>query len=325
MAGPHQAAGSSRNYGYGRSLSHAGRQALSANYGGGHFETVNTHASRFDQFAKFVRNELGIRDMALNDPQEALEAYALHVAQLANPESGLAQISVATGQNLISSAQVTLRALTGNDTIKVSPSRYVGERSNVRTTPPGSLDRSAVENATSAMRSTGLDRAAAVTMLARELGMRSREATLANLPRLISEAARHGQVNIIDGTKGGRDAPRWVPVTEAARRALQFAMSIKPEGSRNLLAPAESWKSFKDGELRQGRPVLKSAGIKGYHDLRSGRACERYQELTGTAAPCVTGQPPIDRAADQVARQTIAYELGHNRTDVTVSYIGGRS
>lgn len=325
MAGRYQAAGSSRNYGYGRSLAYAGRQALIDYYGGGHFSSVNTHASRFGQFAEFVREELRIADMARNDPQQALEAYARHVAQLANPENGPAQISVAYGQNLISSAQVTLRALTGDATIRVSPSRYVGERSNIRTTPPGSLDRTAVENATSAMRSTGLDRAAAVTMLARELGMRSREATLANLPRLMSEAARYGQVNIIDSTKGGRDAPRWVPVTEAAQRALQFAMSIKPEGSRNLLTPAESWKSFKEGELKQGRPVLKSAGIKGYHDLRSTRACERYQELTGSAAPCVIGQPPIDRAADQVARQTIAHELGHNRTDVTVSYIGGRS
>lgn len=325
MAGPHQAAGSSRNYGYGRSLAHAGRQALIEHYGGGHFETVDTHASRFDQFAEFVRDELGIRDMARNDPQRALEAYARHVAELANPKSGPAQISVAYGQNLISSVQVTLRALTGNDTIKVSPSRYVGERSNVRTTPPASLDRSALESATAPMRAAGLYRAAAVTMLARELGMRSREATLVNLPRLMAEAERHGQVNIIDGTKGGRDAPRWVPVTEAAQRALQFAMAIKPEGSRNLLAPAESWKSFKHGELKQGRPLLKSAGIKGYHDLRSARACERYHELTGAAAPCVTGQPPLDREADESARQTIAHELGHNRTDVTVSYIGGKS
>jgi hypothetical protein len=55
-------------------------------------------------------------------------------------------------------------------------------------------------------------------------------------------------------------------------------------------------------------------------------ACERYQALTGRAAPVVSGQRPtaVERASNQSARIVIAQELGHGRIDVVSAHLGGR-
>ena len=320
MSGKYRAAGSARNHGYGRDMAYAGKQALNEYYGGGHFATVASHGTRFNQFVAWAK-EQGVRDVARNNPQELLEGYANHVGT----KSWAGELSAAYAQNLISTAQVVLRAMTGIDGLKVSPSEYCKSRSNVRNVPPGSLDRSALEKATVAMRSAGLDRAAAVVGLARELGMREREATLADLSRLDGEARSYGAVNVQDGTKGGRDADRWVPVSSRGRSALDAALAVRQDGSKNLLGAVESYRQFVDGELRQGREFLKSAGVVGYHDCRAGYACDRYEQLTGHPAPVMSGGQTASRDLDLLARRELMTELGHGRDDVSVSYVGGRS
>ena len=74
------------------------------------------------------------------------------------------------------------------------------------------------------------------------------------------------------------------------------------------------------------RETLHELGLKGFHELRAAYACERYQQLTGHAAPVNGGHcHRIDRDLDQQARQQISLELGHNRIDVVAAYIGGRA
>ena len=321
MTGPFAAAGGGRNYGYGRDLGYAGRQALSEYYGGGHYATVATHGERFGEFAQWAKEEAGIRDLTRNDAQDLIKRYAEHVGERVRQR----ELSVSYGQNLISSAQVTVRAMTGDTTLRVSPSEYVGARISVRTEAPGAIDRDRVDAAAETMRSAGVERAAAVIELAREFGMREREASLGNLDRLYREAQKLGAVNIQEGTKGGRNADRWVPVSERGREVLVRALAARPDGSRNLVDRSETWARFRDSELRSGREHLRGAGIKGYHDARAAYACHRYEQLTGRAAPAVSGQRPTDRAADLAARQQISYELGHGRADVVASYVGGRS
>ena len=152
--------------------------------------------------------------------------------------------------------------------------------------------------------------------------MRSEEATKADLGRLSQEASRLGKVNVLEGTKGGRSAPRWVPVTATGRAALQAALDARPEGSRNLIAPGESYRSWREGELRSGRDLLHGHGAKGFHDARAAYACQRYQELTGHEAPATAGHRGADRDADRAARAVIAGELGHGRPDVCRAYVG---
>jgi hypothetical protein len=74
--------------------------------------------------------------------------------------------------------------------------------------------------------------------------MRLREAILADLPRLQREAEHYDKINIQDGTKGGlsgASAPRWIMMNDHIRDALAFAHQVSPDGSRNLLAPDESY------------------------------------------------------------------------------------
>lgn len=311
---------SARNFGYGKSMSYAGSQALADRFGGGHFNSVAAHSSRFGQFADYLKSA-GIRD-AKDVGQSTVAAYGQQLAD--KVEAG--EMSVAYAQNLLSSVNVTLSALRGDETIKVSPASFVGERSHVRTEAPGGLDRTEVQTASTSMREAGLGRAAAVTELAREFGLREREATLGNLGRWSKEAKQQGAINITEGTKGGRgnEIDRWVAVTPAGMDALKRALEASPDGSKNLLEAGESYISFVRGELNAGREHLKEAGIVTYHDLRAAYACERYQQLTGQEAPCVAGGLLADRDADLQARETLTEELGHGRVDVVASYVGGR-
>jgi hypothetical protein len=302
-----------RNHGYGRKMDYAGQQALQARYGGGHFSTVATQGALWSAFSAWA-NEQGIKDMRDVTP-ECVSAYAD-----AMRGQGLA---VSTRQNRISAINTVMRQAREGRWTTVSPRAAVGEaRSQVRTEAPATLDPSRYRNALAQLHATGLNRAAAVLSLGRECGMRSEEAAKANLGRLLNEAATVGSINIQDGTKGGRDAPRWVPVTEGIRAALAAAIAARPAGSRNLLAPGESYKAWRSGELRAGREILHTHGIKGYHDARAAYACARYAQLTGQQAPVVAGQRTAAKADDRAARQTIAVELGHGRSDVARAYVG---
>lgn len=311
---------SSRNFGYGKQLGHAGKQALRDYYGQGHHNTVATHASRWSEFANWAR-ENGVRDVAKTDNQELAAAYAQHVKSQVEAR----EISVSTAQNRISSMNTVFAALRGDRQVQVSPSEYAGARNAVRTEAPAALETSRVQGAAEALRDTGLPRAKAVLELARTFGVRREEAVKADLDRWAREAARHGAVNVQEGTKGGRDADRWIPAGDAQRQALANAIAARPTDSANLIAPHETYAQLaisRGGEIAQGRGILQQQGIPGYHDARAAYACERYEQITGCPAPAVAGQRLAPRNLDRQARETIFTELGHGRVDVLVSYVG---
>ncbi|MEQ1766638.1 MAG: hypothetical protein ABL859_04350, partial [Methylotenera sp.] len=159
---------SNRNFGFGQKMEFAGKQALKSYYGGGHHASTATHSLRFTHFAAWAKQQ-GIRDAQKID-QGILEAYAGHLAQaVKNSELGHAY-----AQNLLSTVNVTLAAMRGNDALKISPSKAVGVRSNTRTETPGGIDRTATTMAISQLQAAGLFRAAAVALLARAFGVRQR-------------------------------------------------------------------------------------------------------------------------------------------------------
>ncbi|MBK5303800.1 integrase domain-containing protein [Erwinia sp. TH29] len=230
----------------------------------------------------------------------------------------------------MSSVNRTLAALRGDQYVKIpSPSQALGQqRSTTRTFAPQGQDRQQIERITQALRNQAHHRVCAIIHLARETGMRLREAILADLPRLQREAERLGRINIQDGTKGGRSgasAPRWIPATEQVRVAIKIARSTSPIGSRNLLARNESYIQFMRQTVRPARDLLHELDLKGFHELRAAYACERYEQITGYPAPTNGGDGYLqDRALDRNARQQISHELGHNRIDVVSAYIGGQ-
>ncbi|MDO9345248.1 MAG: integrase domain-containing protein [Pseudomonas sp.] len=316
-----------RNFGYGRQLSYAGPQALRDMFGGGHYGTVKAHSDRWQAFVRWCRSEdgPGFNDTRQIDRQTLLD-YAGHLRK--QVEQGV--IGTATAQNRLSSVNQTMAALRGDQYVKVpSPSDALGmQRTTVRTTAPQGQAHEQVMRIVEALREQH-PRAAAIALLARATGMRLREAILADLPRLNREAEQYGKINIQDGTKGGRSgasAPRWITVNDYIRDALAFAHQVSPDGSRNLLAPNESYLNFQQRIVRLARDILHKHYLKGFHELRAAYACERYEQITHHLAPTNSGRcRRLDPHLDREARLKISYELGHGRIDVVSAYIGGRT
>ena len=316
-----------RNFGYGRQLSYAGPQALRDMFGGGHYGTVKAHSDRWQAFVRWCQSEdgPGLNDARQIDRQTLLD-YAGHLRQ--QVEQG--ELAIATAQNRLSSVNRTLAALRGDQHVKVpSPSKALSmQRTGTRRSVPQGQAWEQVRRIVDALCEKQIPRAAAIVQLARATGMRLREAILADLPRLCREAKNLGKINIQEGTKGGRagaSAPRWIAVDQHVRDALGFAERVSPAGSRNLIAPDESYMSVRQHVVRPARDVLHTHDLKGFHELRAAYACERYKQITQHRAPINGGRCyEIDRYLDRDARKQISYELGHGRIDVVATYIGGR-
>ena len=317
-----------RNFGYGRQLSYAGPQALNDMFGGGHYGTVKAHCDRWLAFVKWCRSEEGpgINDARQID-REVLEDYTTYIRGLVCR----GDLAISTAQNRLSSVNRTMAALRGDQYVKLpSPSKALGiQRNGVRHSVPQGQSREQVEQIVAALCSHHQLRAAAIVLLARATGMRLREAILADLPRLTREAEDLGKINIQDGTKGGRAgalAPRWIAVDNHIRGALRLVQQASPAGSRNLIAPNDSYLRVLQEVVRPARGILHTHNLKGFHALRAAYACERYEQITQHRAPINGGQCcQIDPRLDREARSQISYELGHGRIGVVAAYIGGRA
>ena len=183
-----------------------------------------------------------------------------------------------------------MAALRGYQCVKVqSPSKALDmQRTGIRHSVPQGQDREQVKQIVDALCRDHLERAAAIVLLARATGMRLREAILADLLRLSREANALGRINIQDGTKRGRagaSAPRWITVDDHIRGALGFARQVSPVGSRNLIAPHESYLNVLQEIVRPARGILHAHNLKGFHELRTAYACERYEKITQHRAP----------------------------------------
>lgn len=280
------------------------------------FSSVDTIADRWRHFSAFAKAE-GVGRMERITTELAIEYGRSLANQVARGE-----ISPAYAQNMISAVNSVLHQV--REWKSISPTKDCGipQRSHVRDTPPMGIERGAeLGCALDALRTAGQHRSAAVVELARELGLRTKEASLLDASRAFKEAHKTGAVTILKGTKGGRQ--REVPIVALAQlKALQRA-SIAQGNTRAIMPPDQNWKQWRENDLRDARETLQKHGIDRIHDLRAAYACDRYSQLTGAAAP-VNGGQILDRSADESAREVISKELGHGRIDVVASYIGGR-
>ncbi len=309
--------GGKRNYGYGKQLAWAGKQALADYYGSGKFGTRATHEERWQQFVSFLKHE-GIKD-ARHIRLQAIENYATHLRQLVEQE----EMKVAYAQNLLSTVNVVMEAMRKDTALLIKPAQWVGNRSNVRTTVPTSLEHSRTDVPFYRLLQNGQERTLHVAQLCRMFGLRFKEASLLNTKQALRQAERLGRINITEGTKGGRGkgADRWVPVNQHQIQILKEAAQIQGNQA-NLIPPDKSYIQWRDHAYYCWRSVNKDTGIRGFHDLRAAYACERYLELTGFAAPVVNGIRLADKGLDTQARVILSQELGHNRLDVIAAYIG---
>lgn len=311
----------SRNFGLGqRDMGKAGQTALqnSAKSGAVSFSTAATNGDRWQSFANWAKDE-GVKKME-NVTAELVKEYGKELAEKVN--SG--DMAASTAQNYVSAINSVMAIATKGDWKSISPTKdcEISQRSHVREDAPGALDRGSYGRAIEAVREQMGGRAAAVVELARELGLRSKEASLLDARAALAEASARGTVTVTEGSKGGRE--REVPITSPGQvQALERAAQAQGD-ARAVMPPGENWKTWREGELRDAREIVQEHTGGGLHDLRAGYACERYQALTGHAAPCAGGQIE-NRERDQAARLAVAEELGHGRAEVTAEYVGGRS
>jgi len=309
--------GGERNFGFGKQMAWAGKNALAERYGDGHYGTQAAHAERWQRFSVYVC-EQGVRDV--RQVTEALvAAYGESLQQQVAEEA----MAVSYAQNLLSSVNVVLEVMRGDSVLRVSPAALVGERNSVRQDAPTGIDRSIVQQAVTELLGRDEGRVAAVAELARELGLRFREASMLDARGAVQQAERQGRVNITEGTKGGRGhvVDRWVPVLPVATEALQRAAEWQGSG-RNLIPGGSSYAQWRDHAYHAWSVAASSVGLKGFHDLRAAYACERYEALTACLAPVVVGVRNTSKEADRAARAIISAELGHGRVDVVSAYVG---
>lgn len=295
-----------KNYGYGKQIGFAVKNALKDRYGEGKYATRAAHEARFAHFNNYLRNE-GIKDLKKID-EHTINKYG----QTLNATLKQKTMSVAYAQNLISTVNVVMNQVRGDQQLQVSPSSIVGNRTYIRTDTPKSMDRNIVDSAVSKMSDA---RAQVSVQLAREFGLRFKETGLLNLNRAIKEGSTLGKFNLIDGTKGGRTADRWVSVSSKQLDTLKQAKEVAGK-YKNLVGKTGNFKQWQNRFSAEYRNSGAREQLGKFHDLRAAYSCERYQQLTGHPAPVVAGTRLAAYKVDQSAREILALELGHHRIDV---------
>lgn len=311
---------STRNYGTGtRDMNSAARILLkrACERGETSFSTVDTISDRVSHFFVFAKTNGVGRLERIEQP--LVVKYGRSLADKVK----CGEMSVSYSQNLVSAVNSVMSIARAGHWVSVSPTRDCGiaKRCAIRQDVPVALDRTRFNAVVEAIYSVLGPRLTAIVMLARELGLRSKEASLLDCCKAWQEAKDAGFVSIARGTKGG--LKRRVPVTtEEQFKAMEFASGEQRKGS-NLIPKGMSWKAWRERDLRKAREIVKDLTGGGLHDLRAAFACERYETLSGHSAP-VAGGVIVDRDKDLQAREQIAEELGHGRIAVVAEYVGGR-
>lgn len=309
----------SRNYNLGsRNMKCAARFGLRAlrKRKGVSFRTEESVALRFELFVDFLLAETDVRRM-----EHIRAAHVVSYGQRIAGEVRARDKSAAYGQNLVSAINTVMTMATKGRWISVSPTKDCGipERRRIRVEVPSGLNPDDVKRAADTLRHQN-ERMACILDLARALGLRLKEACLANASAMLRQARKTGSIRIARGTKGGQ--ARQVQISsERQWQALERAATA--QGKHNCLVPNHlTFAQFLHGAIKASRPQLKALGIQKISDLRAAFACELYEALQGHAPPVVTGRKPV--ADDTLARKEVTEILGHHRIDIVGAYVGGR-
>jgi hypothetical protein len=121
-------------------------------------------------------------------------------------------------------------------------------------------------------------------------------------------------------TKGGK--AREIPVRTAAQR--QLLDEVRAFAGGGALIPSN--KNYYQ-QMRTYERNTSKAGLDKNHGLRHAYAHTRYEDLTGRPCPAAGGPnrrelSPQEREKDEIARQAISRELGHERLSIVAVYCG---
>ncbi len=270
----------------------------------GSYATQSKRSFLLSQIANQL-NELGYRRMSVTSLKQK------HVSALVNHwlEQGLAPGTI---KNRMAALRWWAEKVNKHSVVAADNDYYGIERRSFVCTSNRACNVSAIELSKINDPYTKLS-----LRLQREFGLRREESIKFNV-----EYADRGQHLRLKSswTKGGKE--RFVPIrTHAQRELLNEIRAFVGSGS---LIPSE--KKFIQ-QLRVYVRQVMNAGLSRMHGLRHQYAQRRFQEIAGFACP-VAGGPtrhaltPAQRSLDQEARRVISQELGHEREQITVAYLG---
>lgn len=272
-------------------------------------ESVKKYSLAWVQFTSWAK-EHNVKQMERISP-DLVKQYGQELAQKVDDS----EIKSSTAQDRVTAVNRVLHLAGRSDWKSISSTKECGiaKCSHIRERAPDALDRNVY---LARLANVASPRGVAICELARNLGLRSKEASLLDARKALQHAQENGFIRVKDGSKGGR--LREIPIINKGQLdTLQLA--AQAQGSAAAVMPPDlNWKQWRQGELRTVREA-----VGGLHELRSAYACERYEAITGHAAPCAGGQI-LDKDVDYGARLVISEELGHGRTDVVSEYVGGR-
>ena len=121
--------------------------------------------------------------------------------------------------------------------------------------------------------------------------------------------------------KGGKE--RVIPVRTAYQREV-LNEAHRLVGTGSMIPSGRSYVQ----QVKLYERQTAAAGLHKLHGLRHAYAQERYEELTGWAAPAAGGPSSAEliktgnKEEDRAARLTISWELGHFRIQIVAVYLG---
>ena len=302
-----------RNYGYGKQMHYAAKQALVDRYGSDNkFGTQASHHARFKQFTTWCKAQ-GIKD-ARDLNQKTVISYANSLSEKVENE----EMAVSYAQNLISSVNVVLSAMRGDNNLKISPSNVVGVRSHIRENSPISYDRSQYQLALDKL---STPEAKMTLVFAREFGLRLREVGLFRPKEALAQYHRTGKIDIQRGVKGGRSVPREIAITPRQVALLERARELLGN-SQCLVDRHGKYTEWKNSFYREYQASGARDLIGKFHDNRAAFACEKLYELTGKQARVINPHTSLTKKEEYAVKVEIAAMLGHGRIDVVASYTG---
>lgn len=293
-------------------------RALKQLYGQGQYKTRYSHLNRMGPTHAWLKEVKGIRNLKKVTIEIRIEHAELIAERVAEKE-----IKSNSAQNVISAFNLTTQAVRGNHDLDISPREYAGPRCQVRKDIPKGMDKMLVIAAADKMRENGYEIHGDLVEVMRDGGLRKREAAQQNYQRVIKTVTPDNLIRIMEGTKGGtgKYTERWVPVNDRTLNIISDLADL--QGNHKSIIPLElNLYQFGNQLYAQWYRVRDQFDLGKLHDLRACAACDWFEEETGFLSPLFKqGRPEKD--IERMVRNLLSKRMGHNRPEISNSYIGG--
>lgn len=282
------------------------------------FKSVATAQSAFNSFKEHL-NDMGIKDLRKVD-KEHVKSFGIALIE--------GNKSPSTIQNYISFINIALSNARMDNQCRVDAVKELNApiRTGIQTT-----NKSVNDEQFKKLQEQVNERLSAQLNLQREFALRFKESCLIDARAALKEATQCHTVTITLGTKGGRE--RVVPLENRSQiEALKEACRIQQQDP-SMIPKNQTFKEYQRQSYNQLRETNST-----FHAQRHTYANAIYEKITGVQSPIASGIKhkehhayvaeklnitiPEAKEIDKKARLEVANRLGHNRIDVTNSYLG---